>query len=187
MGERGKKRKKQLGRKAWQGRPHSTGQESTVPLVEARNSRLGTELIPKHLLLPLEVHNSAKGCTCPKAASPAVLRLKLSSETQEVLKCPMTHLQRAVGLGWSAGRLWSCTLSLLLLQRRLQRLQSSGLVACLGPSILWARRQLGWGRQHEEGGSKQGHQRTAEKGRKRLWRGRAPTCLHCWLWLDLEA
>lgn len=105
--EKGRERqeeKNQLGRKAWQGRPHSTGQESAVPLAEARSSRLGTELIPKHLLLPLEVHNSAKGCTCPKAASPAVLRLKLSSETQEVLKCLMTHLHRAAGLGWSAGR-----------------------------------------------------------------------------------
>lgn len=53
--------------------------------------------VSQYLLLPLEVPNSAKACTCSQAASPAALGLKLLSKLQKYT------MGRAVGPGWPAG------------------------------------------------------------------------------------
>lgn len=110
-----------------------------------------------------------------QAASPAALGLKLLSKLQ---KCTMG---RAVGPGWPAGgaaKLRSF-LSTWIAKAGAWR-PARGLVAMPGQQGAGStqRETLWWG-----------HRRTAEEGRKALmaWRGRAPTRLHCWLWLDLEA
>lgn len=69
------------GRESPEHRPGKCSSEA-----EARSSRFGRELIPEYLLLSAKVYDSAKGCTCAQAASPAALRLKPSSKVHERLQ-----------------------------------------------------------------------------------------------------
>lgn len=90
-----KKKRKEM---VWGGQ---TGRED--PAAEARRVwflRLqpgAAGSVSQYLLLPLEVPNSAKACTCSQAASPAALGLKLLSKLQKYT------MGRAVGPGWPAG------------------------------------------------------------------------------------